>query len=123
MEDTRSLVVRLLSDAGATVREAASAEDALKDIGQQTPDILVSDIGMPRTDGYQLIRKLRANGYPVERLPAIALTAFSRTEDRSDALEAGFQLHLTKPVSSDVLIAAITNLHSHRQNSAAGHRT
>ena len=120
MDDTRSLVVRLLSDAGATVREAASAEDALKDIAQQTPDILVSDIGMPRTDGYQLIRRLRANGYPVERLPAIALTAFSRTEDRSDALEAGFQLHLTKPVSSDVLIAAITNLHLHRPSSAAG---
>jgi PAS domain S-box-containing protein len=110
MDDARTLVVRLLSDAGAQVREAASAEDALREIGQHTPDILVSDIGMPRTDGYQLIRTLRASGYPVERLPAIALTAFSRTEDRSDALEAGFQLHLTKPVSPDVLIAAITNL-------------
>jgi CheY-like chemotaxis protein len=102
--------VRLLSDAGATVREAASAEDALKEIAERAPDILVSDIGMARTDGYQLIRTLRTAGYSAERLPAIALTAFVRTEDRSDALEAGFQLHLTKPVSPAVLIAAITNL-------------
>jgi PAS domain S-box-containing protein len=117
MEDTRLLVVRLLSDAGATVREAGSAEDAVREVAEHPPDVLVSDIGMPRTDGYQLIRTLRANGYPAERLPAIALTAYTRTEDRSDALEAGFQLHLTKPVSGDVLIAAITNLGARRLQS------
>ena len=65
------------------------------------------------------MRMLRSSGYSVERLPAIALTAFSRTEDRSDALEAGFQLHLTKPVSAEVLIAAITNLHVHRPHPGA----
>jgi PAS domain S-box-containing protein len=110
MEDTRSLIVRLLSDAGAQVREAADADDALRVIGEQAPDVLVSDVGMARTDGYQLIRALRGGGYSAERLPAVALTAFIRTEDRSDALEAGFQIHLGKPVSADVLIAAVRNL-------------
>jgi PAS domain S-box-containing protein len=110
LEDTRTLILRLLSDAGADVRAAASAEDALREITQDAPNILVSDIGMPRTDGYQLIRTLRTSGYSPERLPAIALTAFVRTEDRSDALDAGFQLHLSKPVSADVLIAAVMNL-------------
>ena len=110
MEDTRSLIVRLLSDAGAQVREAADADDALRVIGEQAPDVLVSDVGMARTDGYQLIRALRGGGYSAERLPAVALTAFIRTEDRSDALEAGFQIHLGKPVSANVLIAAVRNL-------------
>ena len=110
MEDTRSLILRLLTDAGAEVREAATAEEALREIARDTPNVLISDIGMARTDGYQLIRALRSGGYPADRLPAVALTAFVRTEDRSDALDAGFQIHLSKPISADVLIAAVMNL-------------
>jgi PAS domain S-box-containing protein len=110
LDDTRVLIARLLGDAGAEVREAASAEEALQAVAQAKPDVLVSDIGMARTDGYQLIRALRKSGYSAERLPAVALTAFVRTEDRSDALDAGFQIHLTKPLSADVLIAAVMNL-------------
>jgi PAS domain S-box-containing protein len=111
MSDTRALVARLLRDAGAKVREAASAEEALEAISSDKPDVLVSDIGMPGTDGYQLLRTLRRQGYSPDRLPALALTAFQRTEDRSDALEAGFQLYLTKPVDPAVLISAVLNLH------------
>jgi CheY-like chemotaxis protein len=72
--------------------------------------VLVSDIGMAKRDGYQLMRALRAGGYPAERLPAIALTAFTRTEDRVDAIEAGFQMHLAKPVNADALSAAVARL-------------
>lgn len=110
LDDTRALILRILRDAGAEVREAADVPGALGEITRAQPDVLISDIGMPRSDGYQLIRKLRAQGYPAERLPAIALTAFVRTEDESDALEAGYQIHLTKPVNAAVLIAAVVNL-------------
>jgi CheY-like chemotaxis protein len=71
---------------------------------------LVSDIGMAKRDGYQLMRALRAGGYPAERLPAIALTAFTRPEDRRDAIEAGFQMHLAKPVNAEALSAAVARL-------------
>jgi PAS domain S-box-containing protein len=108
--DARALVSRILSDSGARVSEAAGADEALAHIGQCVPHIIVSDIGMAKKDGYQLIRTLRAGGYDAARLPAIALTAFSRTEDRADALEAGFQMHMVKPVNADLLKAAIAKL-------------
>ena len=118
LEDTRALVVRVLSDAGAEVRDASTVQEALDIVAQCHPSVLVSDLGMPGTDGYQLIRALRARGYSAERLPAVALTAFVRTEDRSDALEAGYQLHLSKPVNAEVLVAAVINL----SNSSGGKR-
>ncbi|HEY3730712.1 MAG TPA: response regulator [Steroidobacteraceae bacterium] len=108
--DARALIVRLLTELGAEVSEAAGADDAMAEIAQSAPHVLVSDIGMAKRDGYQLIRALRAGGYPPERLPAIALTAYSRTEDRGDALQAGFQLHLSKPVNVDALSAAVARL-------------
>jgi CheY-like chemotaxis protein len=72
--------------------------------------VLVSDIGMAQLDGYQLLRNLRAAGFDEQRLPAIAVTAFSRTQDRADALEAGFQAHLAKPVKAEALVASVANL-------------
>jgi PAS domain S-box-containing protein len=110
LEDTRALIHRLLCDAGAEVTEAADVQRALDSIDARTPDILISDIGMPHSDGYQLIRTLRSQGYSAERLPAIALTAFVRNEDESDALEAGYQIHLSKPVNADMLIGAVSRL-------------
>jgi hypothetical protein len=65
---------------------------------------------MAKQHGYQLIRTLRAGGYPAEHLPAIALTAFSRPEDREDAIQAGFQVHLSKPVNADTLKATVAQL-------------
>ena len=108
--DARALIVRILTDAGAQVSDAANAEAAMSQIRVAVPDVLVSDIGMAQLDGYQLLRQLRSNGYDADRLPAIALTAFSRTQDRSDALAAGFQAHLAKPVKAEALVSAVATL-------------
>jgi signal transduction histidine kinase/ActR/RegA family two-component response regulator len=108
--DARALVARLLNDAGARVSEAGGADEALAQVGQVVPHVLVSDIGMAKRDGYQLMRALRAGGHSAEQLPAIALTAFSRPEDRLDAIEAGFQIHLGKPVDAEALSAAVARL-------------
>src|SRR5688572_15689908 len=108
--DARALIVRILSDAGAHVSDAPNAESAMVQIKAAVPDVLVSDIGMAHLDGYQLLRNLRAAGFDAIRLPAIALTAFSRVQDRADALAAGFQAHLAKPVKAEALIGAVANL-------------
>ena len=76
---------------------ACSADEALTSLELFGPNVLVSDLGMPGRDGYDLIREVRARGYSEDRLPAIALTALARPEDRRRALLAGFQLHAPKP--------------------------
>jgi CheY-like chemotaxis protein len=109
--DTRLLIKRLLEDCNALVRIASSAREALAMIAQEKPDVLVSDIGMPIEDGYSLIRQLRA--MPAEAdgdLPAIALTAYARTEDRVRSIRAGFQSHVAKPVEPLELITIIASL-------------
>jgi PAS domain S-box-containing protein len=103
--DSRDLVHRLLADCGATVTGAASAAEALTATHNQRPDILISDIGMPEIDGYQLLRSLRTNSEI--RCPAIALTAFARPEDRTRALLAGYVAHVAKPVEAAELIATV----------------
>jgi len=113
--DARELTKRILTDAGAVVIEAASAEAALKCIQTSHVNILISDIGMAEQDGYQLLRTLRAQGLTAQRLPAIALTAFARMQDRNEALAAGFQDHLVKPLDPQMLIARIAML---RRNSS-----
>jgi len=109
-DDTRALIARLLTDAGAEVGEASHADQALARIEIDPPDVLVSDIGMARVDGYALMRTLRGGRFPASRLPAIALTAFVRDEDRAEALQAGFQVHLGKPVNASSLISAIVKV-------------
>jgi PAS domain S-box-containing protein len=109
-EDSRALTSRVLSDVGAKVIEAASAQAAIKHVEQTTPSIVISDIGMASLDGYELLRRLRQSGYDAARLPAIALTAFSRMEDRALALDAGFQDHLVKPLDPRLLISRIAAL-------------
>ncbi|HEX8324690.1 MAG TPA: response regulator [Tepidisphaeraceae bacterium] len=109
--DARKLIERMLSHCEASVVSAATVADALEMIAAERPHMLVSDIGMPREDGYDLIRKVRrlpsdAGG----QMPAIALTAFARGEDRQKALKAGYQMHLTKPVDRTKLLAAIARL-------------
>jgi PAS domain S-box-containing protein len=108
-EDTRVVLTRLLGEAGATVRMADSASAALDKLRLGPVDVLVSDIGMPNEDGYSLIRKIRAQT-ALAALPAIALTAFARREDRERALQAGFQLHMTKPIEATDLVDAIRRL-------------
>lgn len=109
--DARALIARMLTDAGAHVVQAASAEEALALLEQAVPGILISDIGMSRQDGYQLLRQLRQR-FTARQLPAIAVTAFSRAQDRHDALEAGFQAHLSKPVRIEELVAAVARANS-----------
>jgi len=107
-EDARELLGRVLGERGATVVTAASAVDALAAIEQQAPDVLISDIGMPAVDGYELVRRVKGVcARTGTRFPAIALTAFARSEDRTRALLAGFVTHIAKPVDAAELIATV----------------
>ena len=107
-DDTRRLLGMMLRLAGAQVRSVGSGDEALGLLAADPPDVLVSDIGMPGMDGYELVRRLRRMPAPeVRTLPAIALTGFTAAEDRERAMQAGFQEHLAKPVELSALAAAI----------------
>jgi CheY-like chemotaxis protein len=105
--DARDLVRRMLSECDMEVVTAGSATEAI-DLGTaDRPDVIVSDISMPDMDGYELILHMRTLGWTQ---PAIALTAFAREEDRHRALDAGYQLHIAKPVDAMELIKAVARL-------------
>jgi PAS domain S-box-containing protein len=109
--DTRELLRIGISQCGAEVTTAASAREALEAMEKYKPEILISDIGMPDEDGYELIKRVRA--LPAKSggaVPAIALTAYARIEDRLRALRAGYQMHVTKPVELAELIAVMASL-------------
>jgi PAS domain S-box-containing protein len=109
--DTRELVGVALGANGAEVLAAASADEALREIGDFRPNVIVSDIGMPNVDGYDLVRALRA--LPASeggRTPAIALTAYAGENDRTLALEAGFDAHVVKPIDPEALASAVARL-------------
>jgi PAS domain S-box-containing protein len=108
--DGRSLIERLLRDCDATVTTAASAREAMERVVREKPDVLLSDIGMPAEDGYALIRRVRALGGDKGRIPAIAVTAYARADDRTKALHAGYQMHLAKPVEPAKLVAMVASL-------------
>jgi len=109
--DARDLLRRLLERRQATVITAGSAIDGLQLLEQEKPDVLVSDIGMPLVDGYEFIAQIRSLG--ADRgghLPAIALTAFARAEDRARALRSGYTVHMAKPVEPANLIAIVASV-------------
>jgi len=109
--DTREFYTLVLEECGASVTAVSSVSDALESLRQQRPDVLLSDIGMPVQDGYALLRQVRA--LEVERggrLPAVALTAYARDLDRQQAIAAGFEKHLPKPVEPAELVAVVANL-------------
>jgi len=109
--DARELLSMILEHAGAETATAGCVDEALAVLERFKPDVLVSDIGMPEHDGYCLIRKIRAGeGNGMSGIPAVALTAFARDEDRSQALESGFQAHLAKPIEPGELTAIIARL-------------
>jgi CheY-like chemotaxis protein len=109
--DARELLQVTLQQYGAQVRIAASADEAIEYLAVESPDVLVSDIEMPDVNGYELIRRLRQSERPeLRRLPAVALTAYARTEDRLKALIAGFQTHVPKPVEPAELVTVIASL-------------
>ena len=110
-EDSRDLLKRLLEDCGAVVSTAKSAEAAFAQVSESPPDVLVSDIGMPVEDGYTLIRRIRGlDDDHGGNIPAVALTAYARPEDRAHSKDAGFQRHVAKPVEPAELIAAVATL-------------
>jgi CheY-like chemotaxis protein len=108
--DSLELVRRLLRDCKAEVMLASSADDGLRLVSENSPDVIVSDIGMPGKDGLEMMREVRARSDQRARTPAIALTAFARSEDRTRAMLAGYQVHLSKPVEPQELLAAVANL-------------
>ena len=109
--DSLSLVSEVLQAAGAHVRMARSADDALRLLEAEVPDVLVADLGMPHVDGFQFIDRVRHHQNPlVQHVPAAALTAYARSEDRTRALSSGFQIHLAKPVDPAELVATIAAL-------------
>jgi CheY-like chemotaxis protein len=108
--DSRHVLTEHLQSAGAMVLTAASASEALDVLNREPVDVLLADIAMPGEDGYSLIRKLRSLEVAAASVPAAALTAFAREEDRQQAFRAGFQLHLAKPVDAGSLIAAVVTL-------------
>ncbi len=110
-EDARELIKRFLTARQANVQTAKSAIDGLDKLKKEKPDILISDIGMPNKDGYQFIRDVRS--LPSDqggKTPAVALTAFARSEDRTRAMMAGYQIHISKPVEPHELIATVASL-------------
>jgi PAS domain S-box-containing protein len=109
--DTVDLIRIMLTEFGASVTVSGSAREAIEALKKLKPDVLISDIGMPEQDGYDLIKTLRAfDGERGRALPAIALTAYAAAEDKQRALLAGFQTHIPKPIEPIVLITAITRL-------------
>ncbi len=108
--DARDLVATVLRTRGADVMVAASVEQALDLLERRSPRVLVSDIGMPVVDGYSLLRRIRALGTKGAQIPALALTAYAREEDRRRALEAGFQTYVAKPVEPDTLVRMVAEL-------------
>lgn len=111
--DTRDAIAQFLEDYGAAVVAVGSAKEALEHLWAESFDVLVSDIGMPVMDGYELIRALRAHeeaGSPGRRLPAVAVTAFARDEDRQRVLREGFSEHVPKPVNTARLISVLVEL-------------
>jgi CheY-like chemotaxis protein len=117
--DERDILVALLSAAGADVRSASNATEALATLAWWRPGVLVSDLGLPGCDGYGLMAAVRA--LPgADRLPAAAVTGQTAPEDRRRALRAGFQAHLAKPVDPDRLLNVIAGLAGTRAPAACG---
>lgn len=108
-DSSREVLRRILVSEGAVVIAADSASSARKLLKETSPDLLVSDIGLPEEDGYQLIRSIRSAS-DSNNIPAVALTAFAGSEDRMRAFEAGFNMYLTKPVEPDDLVRAVLEL-------------
>jgi CheY-like chemotaxis protein len=108
--DTRELIILALGRYGAEVRASDSAASALELIKEWRPHVVVSDIGLPEMDGYDFIRQLRELERDGERIPAIAVTGYAGAVDESKALNAGYELHLSKPIQLSELASAIAKI-------------
>ena len=109
--DALGLLREMLEAVGASVTTATSGRAALEVVEADRPNVLVADLGMPGMDGFELIRQLRASDDAALRdIPAAALTAYARSEDRAKALQSGFEIHLAKPIDPTELISAVQAL-------------
>lgn len=108
--DARELLKLMLEQCGAKVKAAESAKEAFHGLGEWKPDLMISDIEMPGEDGYSLIQRVRSAETRPGRLPAIALTAHARAEDRMRALRSGYDAHVAKPVEINELVTVIESL-------------
>ncbi len=115
-QDTCEMLRFLLDSAGAITQTAKNAEDALEIIETWEPDILISDLGMPNVDGYELIKRIRTGASRHVKLPAVALTALTRVEDRVKALAAGYHMHVAKPVEPTELLTVVASLAALRKH-------
>ena len=107
-EDSLTLLREILETAGAQVTTVTSGQEALDAVEKIAPRVVIADIGMPGTDGFELIRRIRQ--WPersIREVPAAALTAYARSEDRQRALRSGFQVHLAKPIDPGELVVAV----------------
>jgi CheY-like chemotaxis protein len=109
-QDTRDLIMLALMRYGADVRASDSASSALATIAEWQPNVIVSDIGLPEMDGYDFMRELRRLEGEGKRIPAIALTGYAGAIDESKALDAGYELHFSKPINLSELAQAIAML-------------
>lgn len=107
--DTLDLLSTALKHQRATVTAVSSAADALASIRISTPDIVVSDIAMPDVNGYQLIDRIRALGFDSRHIPAVAITAYAKEEDRQKALSSGFRSYLAKPIELSEFVSAVAD--------------
>ena len=105
-QDSLDLARQLLENAGATVRTASSAAEALMEFDGCTPDVLIADIAMPEVDGYELLRQIRTRRSGIS-LPAVAVTGYARLGDRARALGSGFQAHVSKPIDPASFVQAL----------------
>jgi PAS domain S-box-containing protein len=108
--DSLELLRAVLEGAGATVSTSRSGLEALEAIGKDVPDVLIADVGMPAMDGLQLIRSIRQMPEPARSIPAAALTAYARSQDRITSLASGFHMHLVKPIDPLELVVAVATL-------------
>ena len=116
-EDTRELIGRALEDRGAQITLASNSHDAIQILQRDDIDVLLADIAMPGDDGYSLIRQIRSAETSLSSIPAGAVTAHARDEERTRALAAGFQMHLAKPVEPGEIVRMVDHLaHDRRLN-------
>lgn len=117
--DALRLLAEILQAAGARVTTATSGAAALETLEATMPDVIVADLGMPVMDGFELIERLRrSDDTRLRDIPAAALTAYARSEDRAKTLQRGFEMHLAKPIDPVELVSAVTALARRRKNEA-----
>jgi CheY-like chemotaxis protein len=118
-EDTRDLLAVVLRGQGAVVTAVATASEAMTTLGEGGIDVMVSDIGMPGEDGYTLMNRVRALGADQGgQVPAVALTAYARAEDRQRALVAGYQYHVPKPIEPGELVRMVARVGAQKKDGA-----